>query len=494
MLRVAGALALGWAIGCGGVSRSSTATSATRPGKHCPEPTPVPPPAASLDCEVSARPIDAVATCGSAPCAVNRRLDFSCPTELLDPAIAATIDGGLVLSQSITPSENLSTGRLLTVTAEGARLDDFPELGQRNSLPFSHAAVASTNGKSWVFAVGDTAISARHGTEAGWTASVASDFGSAEYAAVTGASMVSDDLGYVTCFRSLNDLPHLLTWKDGCWNDELLGDSRAYASTVATDAQGNAWSAVLAATSDGTGAMEVRLRGPDGTSSTLSLELGAWPAGPTIVGTSSAPLHLLAGGRDGSAGAPLVLARLSDGIRVLENDAAHPSEWQALVLPESGLPWMRTGDCDALDGAYPQSSDEDPCMGITSCELDQSGSGLAFDVVRTESGETFVGWLNYLTSSSNFVSKQCRGGELPGCYCEASEQSSTGTAELVLARLTDAGPVLSHFEFDLHGQIVGPSRGMAMAARGDTLLVTATLDSNYVRDLTYLEIDSRSLP
>ena len=84
------------------------------------------------------------------------------------------------------------------------------------------------------------------------------------------------------------------------------------------------------------------------------------------------------------------------------------------------------------------------------------------------------------------------GGEMGLSGCERSETSGSGTAELVIARLGAGEPVLSRFRFDMGGAIPAADYSFAMAARGETLLVAATLNNEV--GMTYLEIDSRRLP
>jgi len=454
-------------------------------------------PGASLDCQVTARQVDAVVTCGGTACAVTRALDLACATELFDPSLAATAEGAIVLTKSALPPEGLSTERLLTVTADGSRVEDVPELGEPDSSWHSYPAVASTQGTSWVFGVGPSAVSVRRGTDAGWSSNVMSELVQGDAAYITGARLVDDEHGYVTFSKGRDELPHLLTWDGTCWSDELLDETRAYDTAIAIDALGKPWSIVLVAAPEGANAipraMGLRLRAPDEDSRTLWLDTSIWSASPTNVSQGSSPIHLVPGGPDGSAPAPLMAARFDDGIRVYEAGAADPTDWPSVLMPESALPWKRSGDCDELSGFPSERSGEDPCMGRATCELDNGGSGSGFDMVRTESGETFVVWLNYVTTSTNITNKQCRGGELPGCSCEKFEMTSAGTAELIVAHLTETGPELNHFQFDLGGANVDPSHGVALDARGDTLLVAAQLDGGPVRKLTYVELDSRRL-
>ena len=86
------------------------------------------------------------------------------------------------------------------------------------------------------------------------------------------------------------------------------------------------------------------------------------------------------------------------------------------------------------------------------------------------------------------------GYEFPTFYCSWNETSGTGTADLVVARLTEPEPTLTHFRFVMGGAVRYLTNDVAMVARGDTLVVAAYLSGDTVPTLTYLEIDSTLLP
>jgi len=72
------------------------------------------------------------------------------------------------------------------------------------------------------------------------------------------------------------------------------------------------------------------------------------------------------------------------------------------------------------------------------------------------------------------------------------QTAGAGTTDLVVARLTNSEPVPNRFRLyagDLHSS----TDGIAMAARGDTLLVAAVLNRGSTPVLRYLEIDSTRL-
>jgi hypothetical protein len=74
--------------------------------------------------------------------------------------------------------------------------------------------------------------------------------------------------------------------------------------------------------------------------------------------------------------------------------------------------------------------------------------------------------------------------------CGRNETTGSGTADLVVGRLTAADPILTHFRFDLSSALWSLENDLEMEARGEILIVAGTLRPN----LTYLEIDSTLLP
>jgi hypothetical protein len=82
---------------------------------------------------------------------------------------------------------------------------------------------------------------------------------------------------------------------------------------------------------------------------------------------------------------------------------------------------------------------------------------------------------------------------MPQCHCDFTEASGTGTADLVVARLTEPEPTLTHFRFVMGGAVEYLTNDVAMVARGDTLVVAAYLSGDTIPTLTYLEIDSDHL-
>ena len=131
---------------------------------------------------------------------------------------------------------------------------------------------------------------------------------------------------------------------------------------------------------------------------------------------------------------------------------------------------------------------------MTTCTEQFSGVGFGFGLARTQSGATFAAWVAYSSQGNYALTEACDGGEMPQSYCDWTETSGTGTADLVIARLTESEPTLTHFRFVMGGAVRYLTNDVAMVARGDTLVLAAYLSGDAVPTLTYLEIDSTQLP
>lgn len=107
----------------------------------------------------------------------------------------------------------------------------------------------------------------------------------------------------------------------------------------------------------------------------------------------------------------------------------------------------------------------------------------------------FVAWVLYSGQGTYAPKLICYDGDLMGpewCYCDNIETSGSGAADLVIAGLTESQPMLTHFRLDMGGA-VWFGHSLAMAARGDTLVLAGYLRDQSVPTLTYLEIDSKQL-
>lgn len=162
--------------------------------------------------------------------------------------------------------------------------------------------------------------------------------------------------------------------------------------------------------------------------------------------------------------------------------------WSGKTLPESAYGTV-TGDCpdDALG-----TPDNNPCGTLTTCTKQLKGAATPFGLARTQSGATFVAWVEYTSEGAYTLENvQVQNGEMPFFACIPTETAGSAVAELVVARLAGSEPALSRFRFNLEGAIWNPHSDLQMVGRGDTLLVAARLSASGA--LTYLELDTKLL-
>ncbi len=123
-----------------------------------------------------------------------------------------------------------------------------------------------------------------------------------------------------------------------------------------------------------------------------------------------------------------------------------------------------------------------------------SGVSSAFGLARTQSGATFAAWVTSSSEGTYALESLRISGELPMWYCGRTETRGTGTAELVVARVTESEPAYTHFRFEMGGAGSAQTREVVMVARGDTLVVVTYITGSKIPTMTYLEIDSTRLP
>jgi len=87
----------------------------------------------------------------------------------------------------------------------------------------------------------------------------------------------------------------------------------------------------------------------------------------------------------------------------------------------------------------------------------------------------------------------------PACICSATLTAAVGTATLAVAHVTEPGGTpqgtIVRFPLDVSGALAQSSTpGIALATRGDTLLVVASVGTGSDTELRLLEIDSAGVP
>jgi len=446
----------------------------------CPRDTNIAAPSISTDCAVSVRDIDPVFTCGTADCAVKRSLDLTCDTYPEIPQIAATADGALVLAAGTYSDQT----RLMTVDGTGGSVEEFDTV----SIWVANAALSVTpQGTHWLFDGRTDPVTAFLKTGSGWVRS--SSLGESDsYARGDGelrsAHLVRDDLGYVAYSAASGEYsPHLVTWDGSCWKDQTIGNTVTFTMAVASDAKNQPWVAWLSNTGG------LYLRDPGGSTQDLGATI---PGDGGVASNLGAPLRLLPGGMNGTSAFPLVAAKGVDGVRIFSSTTG--SDWRSVLLPDPSYSISDNADCP--DHGAITDCKTDPCVGSTSCTREATEPGDGFDLVRTQSGRTFVARMVYSSNGSYKLYTESLDEELqsPTCVCNWNELSGSGTADLMLMRLTDSTPIVSHFRFDMGDGIRTLRRDVVMASRGDTILVAAQLSGDKVPKLTYIEIDSTMLP
>ncbi|HEY4187491.1 MAG TPA: hypothetical protein VGP07_20610 [Polyangia bacterium] len=460
-----------------GGGASGAAGAAGISGAACPIETSAAAPTLSTDCETPARAVDPIFTCGRADCAVTKALDLACGTLPVKPWISATADGAVLMAKTVAGPGSAALVRLMTVAAMENRVED-PSLSDPKTLSFvtlGSQMTTSASGATWLVDRSAPSLTVVHETDAGWVRARSDSPYDGELGSV---SLVGDELRYLTYATEDGHVPHLLTRAGSCLTDQVLGAPNTFSTVVKTDGAGQPWVTWL------TNPAALYLRSPGGDVEDLSALVGA------LDSSRSPRLRLLPGGLDGTAAFPIVALNVANGIAVLSRNEAEPV-WQSVVLPFATDTFAPVAGCPT-EASYDCS--DDPCAGMTTCAAQRSGASSGFDLVRTQSGATFVAWVEFAAEGTYALQKALTSGELPGCFCGWSETSGTGTAELVVARLGGSAPVLGRFRFDMRGAILSLDRDVVMAARGDTLVIAGQLSGDNVPALTYLEVDTALLP
>jgi hypothetical protein len=443
----------------------------------------------SKDCHIESRVIDPTTTCNSTVCAIKKALDLTCTANPAIPTLAPTRGGALMYVAINSSYSNKMFPKLVTISETENPIKDVRALSLNNSLEPSYnlgdsRITVNAKGETWLFTGGTNGVIAAHESAQGWTHSmVVSPLDHDRDSILTDASIVDNALGYLTYVPGGEWTPHLVTWDGSCWTDLLIGESNVNSVTVKTDAQKLPWVAWLSTASDQK--KSLFLRHPNGTIQNLFTNA----AEESHVVNDR--LRLLPGGINGTAVLPTVAGMFESGITLFSAENALESGWSKQTLSDTTTLPAISGDCPNIPASY---EDIDHCSGMTTCTLQYRGVGHGFDLVRTQSGAVFVVWVMYTSEGTYSLKEDSEYGEMPRSFCQLTETSGNGTAELVVARITESGPRISRFHFALGGAVKSPSSEISVTARGDTLLVAAHLSGDNVPTLTYLEIDSSQLP
>jgi hypothetical protein len=453
----------------GGASSAAGGVTVSEP--LCSTPTTVDPPSPADDCVVAPRIIDPESTSGAAACPITRAFDLSCEGGIDDPRLSSLGDRTLLL----VDGSGWAGARLLTVT------DTETEVSQIDALHESPYRLSSTTAGTWYVARAWSGIIAVYGNGETWSESTVVSDPSSGWARVSDAAMVDETQGYVAYRQEVMGIPHLVTWDGACWTDEVLTDAATRQLYLAVDADGLPWTAWVQ--QDTEGGVQIVLRDPTEATRPVHVATEGWR-----VTASTRSVIMLPGGLDGQDPYPALAVFDGDGINVVRRDSGSQAGWSAVVLPDSSPGSIET-DCPG----WP-SDDSDPCEGLTSCTTQVEGNGGYFGLARTASQGAFAVWVSYSSLADSMLDVTVDGDDLLYLVCTISETTGSGTAELVLARLGDDEPVLSRYRFDLDGGLLSLWQPLAVAARGDTLVVTAVVSGGDSPALTYFEIDATQLP
>jgi hypothetical protein len=443
----------------------------------------------SKDCHIENRAIDPTTTCNSTVCALKKALVLTCTVRPEVPFLAPTRDGAILYVDPKHGEWPNVFSKLVTITGTENPIEDVRALSLDNRLEpgfyiEDSRFTENAKGETWLFLGGTNGVIAARKSAQGWTHSaVVPSFDNNHDLNLTDATMVDDLHGYLAYVLGGIWAPHLVTWDGSCWTDELIGEAYAYSVTVKADANNQPWVAWLSTASEQKSSL--LLRHPNGTTQNLL----AYAAEETTMASSR--LRILPGGIDGTAALPTVAGMFQNGITLFSAENALESGWSAQTLPDTAAFPTISGDCPNIPASWDTI---DHCDGMTTCTHQYRGVGNGFDLVRTQSGAVFVVWVMYSSEGTYSLKEDIDGGEMPQNYCKMTEESGDGTAELVVARITESEPIISRFRFVLDGAVKIPSSEISVAARGDTLLVAAHLSGDNVPSLTYLEIDSSQLP
>ena len=460
-----------------GAGGSGGAGGVTISGPLCSTPIPINAPTTVDGCVVVPRTIDPESTCGAADCPIIRTFDLSCEKGVNDPELSLIGDRTFVLVQCCTSG---SDNRLLTVTDTeteisriGALLNTFSERLSSASTSTWYVARGSYRGQI-------VAVTANGEI---WSESTVVPGPSDGWPYLSDAATVDETLGYVAYRLGTKGIPHLVTWDGACWTDEMLTDAATHQLRLGVDADGLPWMAWVQ--QDTAGEVQIVLRDPTGE----SLPVYVATEGSRVI-DSARSVSVLPGGFDGHDPYPTLTVFDSNGINVVRRDSGSQSGWSAVALPDSS-PGSVATDCPE----YVLSFDPHPCGDQTSCTTQIEGNGVYYGLARTASQGTFAVWLDFSSLADSVLSDvMVFGGEMPNFACGPSATTGSGTAELVLARLGNNAPVITRYRFDLDAGLLDLWKPIAVAARGDILVVTAEISGGDNPALTYFEIDSRLLP
>lgn len=457
----------------------------------CPAGTDLGPSVPSSSCSIAPLAIDAAAVCGAGnPCPIDGARRIVCDDSGYGPWLAASGSSGasILFDSGRAPAGSVGTvSHLFTLAADPAadRVDDVPGVTSAVS-----ALSIESSGARAIFSGEMPGAWLVRETADRWTSEETTDLPQINLAMISDGRSI-DDAHAFTAYVDLGDsFPRLGARQGACWQSRVLAPEPADSMAMDVDALGSPWVAWRP-----TGAPALRLAAPDGTIATPFSGTAVFDIYP---GFWSPPI-VLAGGLTATDATPALAAQGEAGIHVLTLDAT-AAMWNDHVVPGSA-PAIVTTDCP------PQFSSSEigtvPCDGLRTCALHEPPGALGgFGLARTRSGRAYVAWLESQLEVAYALegkrSDNCLYAQ--ECECVRTVVSAAARVNLVIAHVTGTPtPPEAIRRFQLLSTDVVPVslpflRSMVMTARGDTLLVIATLNTTPHADLRYLEIDTTKLP
>lgn len=477
VLSVAGALA-SVISGCGradsGVDASSpnivTTARTSQPssalaragGEHLSALKWIEPPQPSDTCSVA--PLQAASVCEPGKdCPITAALEFSCEGSGYGPWLVSD-----ALGASLMFVTNSAEFRTHLFRVRGADAETF-EL----SLPTAaiNTLASDPSGQLAVFAGEMPGLDYLHERGLGWTQEAGLSVGASSQALPRDARVLSDR-AYVGYVDLADYLPRLARFQAGAWHTQALSQQAAMAVGLdAETATGRPW----LAWAERERASGTRLELSDG-----DRRFEVWRHADVDVMSFWQGLRVLAPAPNAVAALPTLAIQASDAVHVLR--PLGDSTWQDQALEASALA-STDGDCNSLLGAS-------SCGGRASCTLERHGAANGLGLARTASGRVFAAWLNLDTTASYALSFSA-----VDAACYGAFSSQCGTEEIVLVELDPLQPsarVVQRFPISVAGGRSSLDPRLALAARGEHVLLAAALDANDSR-VVYLDLDTSAL-
>jgi len=483
----------GGSAGNGGQG-SGGASGADGGGAVCPAtPTANGAPTAST-CSGGALAVNPVAFCGSTAtansCPVRAQYALHCAGAGYGPWVAPRGTNGASV-MFVTNTGSFVT-RMFSVDPGAVTTVDLPGL-----TAATETLVVDRAGQRVIFGGEMPGVWRMTEAATGWVRDPASSGPTNDLAMLSDGRAIDDTHAFAAYFQLADSLPRLLTRDGACWHQSRLAPTPVASMAMDVDAMNQPWVAWL---TTATGAVSLGLAGPDGTVSnpwtaTLSGDYPSYWDRPAV----------LAGGLAGTGTNPALATQRIDGLHVITQSPTGGVWIDHLV---GGARATQTTDCPAPI-TVPQGSP--PCQGVTSCTRHSAGALAGYGMARTTSGKAYASWIEVDTTTTYTLSPSgapdCPGAPItsgapatqPACICSAVPTMAVGTATLAVAHVTEPGGTpqgtIARFPLDVSGPLAQSSiPGIALATRGNTLLVAVAVGTGPDTELRLLEIDSAGVP